>query len=84
MNSRSISVSTTATLIVPADNKNRDIYLHSSSGSLYIGGSDVTTSNGFHLANGESISIFVPIGETLHAISQSSSHPMIVLSPDLD
>ena len=84
MKTSSISVGTTATLIVPADNKNRNIYLHSGTGSVYVGGSDVTSSTGLHLSNGTTMPLFVPIGETLYGITQSSSQTMIVLTPDLD
>ena len=84
MKSTAITVTTTATLIVAADNIARTCYLHSSSGSLYVGGSDVTASNGLHLSNGSTIELFVPTNETVYAITSASSHTMRVLTPDVD
>lgn len=84
MKSIAITVTTSPTLVVAADNIPRTCYLHSTSGSLYIGGNNVTSSNGLHLSNGQTIEIFVPTNETVYAITSSSSHTMRVLTPDLD
>lgn len=84
MKSTAVTVSTTATLVVPADNQNRNIHLHSGTGSVYIGGSNVTSSTGLHLPNGSTLSLFVPTNETLYAITGSSTQTMIVLTPDGD
>jgi hypothetical protein len=83
MKSIAVTVTTSATLVVAADNFPRTCYLHSSSGSIYIGGSDVTTSNGLHLTNGSTLEVFVPTNETIYAIS-AGSHTIRVLTPDLD
>ncbi len=84
MKSTAVTVTTTATLVVAADNIPRTCYLHASSGSLYIGGTDVTSANGLHLANGSTIEILVPTNQTVYAITASSSHTMRVLTPDVD
>jgi hypothetical protein len=84
MKSIAVTVTTEPTLVIAADNIPRHCYLHSSSGSLYIGGNDVTDANGFHLKNGESIELFVQTNETVYAITSSSSHTMRVLTPDVD
>jgi len=84
MKSAAVTVSTTATLLIAADNQNRVCYLHSGTGSIYIGGDDVTSSNGIHLSNGTTIEITVPINQTLYGITNSSTHTMRVLTPDLD
>lgn len=84
MKSIAVTVTTSPTLVVAADNIPRHCYLHSSSGSLYIGGEDVTTANGLHLTNGSTIELFVQTNETVYAISGSSSHTMRVLTPDVD
>jgi hypothetical protein len=84
MKSIVVTVTTSPTLVVAADNFARHCYLHSSSGSLYIGGSNVTSANGLHMANNTTLEIFVPTNETIYAISASSTHTMRVLTPDLD
>lgn len=47
--SSQISVGTTATLLVADDLFPEEVHIHISSGNLYLGGADVTTSNGFKL-----------------------------------
>ena len=85
MISHLVSVGTTATLIVDSDNKNRDVYIHNGGGAkIYIGGSAVTTSTGFHLANNESLSVFLPLGEKMYAVVASGTNDINVLQPDLD
>lgn len=85
MISNAVTVNTTPTLLLAADNKNRYVYVHNSGGAkIYIGGSAVTTANGFHLANTESIELFVPLGETLHAVVSTGTNVCNVLLPDLD
>lgn len=84
MKSIAVTVTTSPTLVVAADNIPRHCYLHSSSGSLYIGGNDVAAANGLHLSNGSTIELFVPSNETVYAITSSSSHTMRVLTPDVD
>lgn len=85
MKSAAVSVATTAVLVVSADDKNRTVYLHNAGGGkVYLGGSAVTSSNGFHLGNGEALELFIPTRETLYGISASGSNEVIVLTPDAD
>jgi hypothetical protein len=85
MISKSVSVTTSPTLIVPADNIPRTVYIHNGGGAkVYLGGADVSTANGFHLGNGESQDVFVPTNEKLYGIVASSTHTVNVLTPDLD
>ena len=85
MKSTAVTVTTTPTLIIPADDKNRTVYVHNSGGAkIYIGNSTVTTSNGFHLGNGESTELFVPLNETAYAVVATSTNQIIILTPDLD
>jgi hypothetical protein len=85
MISNAITVTTSPTLICLADNKWRTIYIHNGGGAkIYVGNSTVTTSTGFHIGNGESQSIEVPLGETLHAVVASSTNIINVLTPDSD
>lgn len=85
MHSAKITVATTATLIVSADDKPRTIYIHNAGGAkIYVGGSSVTTTTGFHIGNGESQELFVPTNEKLYAVVASSTNDIQVLTPDLD
>ena len=85
MISKAVSFTTSPTLILSADNIPRTVYIHNDGGAkVYLGGSDVSTANGFHLGNGESQDLFVPTNEKLYAIVASSTHTIIVLTPDLD
>ena len=85
MISKAVSVTTSPTLILPADNIPRTVYIHNGGGAkIYLGGADVSTGNGFHLSNAESQDIFVPTNEKLYGIVASSTNTIIVLTPDLD
>jgi hypothetical protein len=85
MISKAVSVTTSPTLIVPADNIPRTVYIHNGGGAkVYLGGADVSTANGFHLGNGESQDVFVPTNEKLYSVVASSTNTVIVLTPDLD
>ena len=44
-----ISVGTTATVLVANDEFPEEVHIHIASGTLYLGGSDVTTANGYKL-----------------------------------
>jgi len=62
MISASISITPdTAVKILDSQNFEQHIYVHNNhSNKMYLGGSDVTASNGLHLDNGELIEIRVP------------------------
>ena len=57
--SSSVSVGTTAVVLAPADPRRRRLYIHNATGAgtTYIGGSNVTTSNGFDLASGDRLEL---------------------------
>lgn len=85
MQSSAVTVGTTATIVVSADDKNRTVYLHNPSGvKFYLGGSNVNTTNGFHLDNGISLTLEVPLRETVYGIVAAGSHQIVVLYPDSD
>lgn len=85
MKSSSVTVGTTAILLVSADDKNREVYLHNAGGGkVYLGGPAVTSTDGFHLSNNEALTLFVPLKESLYGISASGTNAVIVLAPDSD
>ena len=85
MKSVAVTVATTPTLIVAADDQNRWVYIHNAGGAkIYVGGNSVTTTTGFHIGNGESQELFIPIHETLYAVVASGTNAIQVLTPDAD
>lgn len=84
MRSAQVTVGTTATLLAEADNINRQIYVHSlSNTSVYLGGSNVTTSNGFLLEKDDGhLSMTIPIGETVYAVVATGTEVVSVLLPN--
>ena len=86
MNTFAYSVSTTRVLIVPADNINRTVYLHTiGAGTVYIGGADVTAANGMLTEkNAVPFEIFLPLGESLYAITASGTENVRVMTPSVD
>ena len=84
MRSTQTSVTTTATLLVAADNVNRQVYIHAASNTaIYLGGSTVTTSTGFILEKDDGyLALNIPIGETLYAIVATGTETVTVLLPN--
>lgn len=83
MKSSSIATSTTAALLIPADNKHRVVYLHPST-ATYVGNSSVTSTTGFHCLTDTSIAIEIPAGETLYGILATGTGTCLTLTPDVD
>ena len=75
-----VSVTTTRTLVVPELIGDQSVYLHSSSGTIYIGGPDVTTANGYSLDNGDKLTIMVGDHEALYAITSSGTANLFVMT----
>ena len=84
MKSAAVTLTTSPTLLIAADDQNRICYLHSTSGSSYLGDSSVTSSSGLHLPNNQTIEIHLPLGETLYGIAGSGTTNVRVLTPDSD
>ena len=79
--SAQISVTTTATVIVPATNFDQTVNLHNlGGGSVYLGGANVTTSNGYKFDNGDKLTVTVGDREALYAITASGTQTVAVLS----
>ena len=77
------TVNTTATKIVTAEPMTRTVYIHSSAGSVYLGGAAMTaTSDGLHVPNGSTLAVTVPANETLYGIDGAGTATVIVLDWD--
>jgi len=57
ISTRQVTVGVTATALVDATAEAEMVYLHSSSGICFIGNSDVTSSTGYKMDNGDKITI---------------------------
>ena len=83
MISAQVTVTTSATLLVAADESHRTVYLHvMGNATVYLGGSTVTTSTGLatekHTAP---LAIEVPANETLYGIVAADTETVCVLRP---
>lgn len=74
-----VTVGVTATQLVPAVAFDQTAYIHSASGTIYIGGSDVTTSNGYKMDNGDKLTLGVGDHEGLYAVTASGTALAYVL-----
>jgi len=57
ISTRQVTVTTAATALVDATQEAEMVYLHSSSGTCYVGNSDVTSSTGYKMDNGDKITL---------------------------
>ena len=55
------------------------LYLHSGSGTVYLGNSDVTTSTGYRMDNGDKLSMQLGDNEALYAIASSGTAVVYVM-----
>ena len=83
MISAQVTVTTSATLLVAADESHRTVYLHViGNATVYLGGANVTTATGTatekHTAP---IAIEVPANETLYGIVAADTETVCVLRP---
>lgn len=78
------TVTTTATLIVDADSVNRTIVIHAiGNGTVYLGGSNVTTSSGFYLDKAAGpVVMQLPPAEKLFGIVATGTDVVSTLLPD--
>ena len=80
MKSEQITASLTAVRILDDDNTNRHVYFHDdSSHPIYLGGSDVTTSNGLKVPKNTLFEIFVPANSELWAVSDNADQTVSIL-----
>ena len=72
------SVGTTRSLIVADDLFPESVNFHSASGTIYIGGADVTTSNGYRLDNGDKLTLDNH-DNPIYAVTSSGTATLYVL-----
>ena len=78
-----VTVTTTAQVIVNLDDVTQYVTLHSK-GATYVGNSGVTSTNGLHIENGDTVNLTIPQGCDLWAITNSGTHTLAVLTARVD
>lgn len=80
MKSEQLTVGQTAVRILDDENTNRHVYFHDdSSHPVYLGGSDVTTSNGLEIPKDSLLELFIPANEELWAVSSHAAQSVSIL-----
>jgi hypothetical protein len=64
--------------VVAEDNAAEEVHFHSSSGTLYIGGADVTVANGYRMDNGDK-AVIQNHGNTIYAVTSSGTSNLSTL-----
>jgi hypothetical protein len=77
--SAQVSVGTTATLLVASTGFDQTVWIHNSGGATYIGGSNVTTANGYKLDTDDKMELPVGDNEGLYGIVASGTNTVFVL-----
>ena len=81
MKSRTFTVTTTAQEVIAAEPSTRQVYFHViGTGTVYIGGSDLTTSNGLPTEKHTGLmEMTIPAGEVLWAMMASGTETLRIL-----
>jgi len=78
ISSANYTIGTTRSIIVTEDNAAEEVHLHSSSGTIYIGGADVTVANGYRMDNGDK-TVVQNHGNALYAITSAGTSNLSTL-----
>ena len=73
-----ITVTTSPQVIVADSLAAEEVHIHCHSGSFYIGGADVTTSNGLKIDNGDKVTFHNHLG-AIYAVCSSGSPSISIL-----
>lgn len=84
LTSRAVSVGTAVTRVVEAAGGPLLIELHNEGGhAVYVGGSDVTASTGFHIDQHEHLHLTIYPGNELYACTAANTSSLICLEQQL-
>ena len=78
ISSADYTITTTRSIVVPVDNAAEEVHFHSSSGIIYIGGADVTSSNGYKMDNGDKM-VVQNHGNAIYAVTSSGTATLLTL-----
>lgn len=81
--SNKITVTTTAQAIVNLQDVTQWVAIESK-GNTYLGSSTVTSTNGYHLSNGDQVNLVIPQGCDLWAVTDNSTHEITLLIARVD
>jgi hypothetical protein len=70
ISSANYTVTTTRSVVVALDQAAEEVHFHSSSGTLYLGGADVTVANGYKMDNGDK-TIIQNHGNAIYAVTSA-------------
>lgn len=83
MISEEFTIAETAVKIISSQNFTQTINIHNDHGNkIYLGGSNVSSINGFHLDNDTNLVIEIPSDNELYAIAASGSDDVHILRPN--
>ena len=83
MISEDFTIAQTAVKIISSQKFTQTINIHSDHGNkVYLGGSNVSSTNGFHLNNDTVVIVEVPADNELYAIAAPGSGDIQILRPD--
>ena len=83
MISEDFTIAQTAVKIISSQNFTQTINIHNDHGNkVYLGGSNVSSTNGFHLNNDTVVIVEVPADNELYAIAATGSGDIQILRPD--
>ena len=69
--------------VIDSVNFEQEVYLHNEHGSaVYLGGSNVTISTGYELANNENVTMKIPQDNELYGITSSGTGNLHVVRPN--
>jgi hypothetical protein len=77
--SKQVTVTTTPTVLVPANIADQTALIHATNNNLYIGGSDLTTANGYLVDHKDKLTIQVGDHEGLYGVVSSGTTTVSVL-----
>jgi len=78
-----VTVTTTSQSIISIDNVTQYVTLHSQ-GNTYVGDSAVTSANGIHMSNDDTLQLTLPQGCDLWVVTNSGTHDLRVLITRID
>lgn len=86
MKSTNKVVTTTASLVIAADDLQRTCYIHViGAGTVYLGGDDVTSTDGLLTEkHAVPLELVVPQNQTVWAVTASGTENLRILTPDVD
>jgi hypothetical protein len=78
ISSAQYSVGTTRSVVIADDLFPEEVHFHSGSGTVYIGGADVTVANGYRMDNGDKV-VLQNHDNPVYAITSSGTAILYVL-----